>query len=582
MTGVAIPLRRRLRRVRRRARPLLLVAFTGSLLLLVLVAAAALRLPALRGELMTAREGLTHAQASLRTGDSSAARAQVAEADRAAAAARASTRSVTWRLVRRLPGVRTPFDELSTVADVTARTTSDVARPLTALDLTPGRWTGRLDTAALAAARGPLASAERSLTKSRSMLAAAPSARLAPLGKARVELTTALSALAGTVREARIAADVLPPLVGGDRTRRYFVAIQNPAEQRATGGLIGAYGILRADKGRLTLDRVGANNELRDATRPVVDLGPEFARRYARFGSASGWRSANLSPDVPTVGRILTALWADRTGEELDGVLLLDPAALGLMLAATGPVALGDGTQLTSTNASDVLLRDVYEKFPRAADAQRNDYLQQATRRVFDRLSRPGLNPRRLLAQAARAVGTGHILAWSTDAALEARLATSVAGGALQSTAPYFRVVTQDAGGSKLGYYLRQDASYRSRRTGEAVDLGAGPQPEEEASVRVRLTNAAPARGLPEYVTLRADAPDGRPRPLGQLKSWVSVYLGPRATLLSATLDGRPVALSSDTEKGLAVFSTFVSIDPGGTSTLVLQVRQPTGPDARS
>jgi hypothetical protein len=65
---------------------------------------------------------------------------------------------------------------------------------------------------------------------------------------------------------------------------------------------------------------------------------------------------------------------------------------------------------------------------------------------------------------------------------------------------------------------------------------------------------------------------------VGQLKSWVSIYLGPRSTLLDATLDGKPVALSSDTEQSHAVFSTFISIDPGATRTLVLHVHQPIGP----
>jgi hypothetical protein len=539
------------------------------------VAAAAIRLPGLRGDLVSARSGLSGAQSSLRTGDAAAARAQVSKAARDADAARRTTHGAVWRLVGRVPGIGTAFRELAVVADVTARTTSSVARPLVALDLTPARWSGRLDPAPLVAARQPLARAEASLADSRRILAAAPSARIAPLGSARRELTSALTSLATTVREAHVAADALPVLLGATGQRRYFVAIQNPAEARATGGLIGAYAVLRADKGRLTLEQVGSNNELKDAARPVVDLGPEFERRYGRFGASSGWRSANLSPDVPTVGRILTTLWRERTGEQLDGAVLLDPAALGLVLSATGPVTLTDGTRLTSANAVDVLLHDVYRRFPRAADAQRNDYLQQAGRRVFDRLSRPGVNARRLLAQGARAVGTGHLQVWTTDAPVEARLVTSVAGGALPATGPYFRVVTQDAGGSKLDYYLRQQATYRAHRSGESVDVGAGPQPEEEGVVTVRLDNRAPARGLPEYVTLRADAADGGPRPLGQLKSWVSIYLGPRATLLGATVDGRPVAMSSDTDKGLAVFSTFVEVDPGRTVTVVARVRQP-------
>jgi hypothetical protein len=399
--------------------------------------------------------------------------------------------------------------------------------------------------------------------------------------RARDELTEALDDLAGTVHEARVAADVIPALSGADRRRRYFVALQNPAEQRATGGLIGAFAVLSADHGKLTLEQVGSDNELKDPAKPVIDLGPEFDRRYGRLGATAGWRSANLTPHVPSAGRILAALWADRTGEQVDGVIFLDPAALGLVLKATGPVRLADGTPLTSNNATTLLERDVYRRFPRARDAQRNSYLQDAVRTVFARLNQSGINARTLFAQGGKAVGTGHLRIWSSDARLQARLATSTASGALPGTTPYLRVVTQDVGGSKLDVYLEQKVQYDAKPTGEAVDLGHGPQPEEDGTLRITLRNTAPARGLPEYVTLRADPPDGTPRPVGQLKSWLSVYLGPGATLLEATQDGQSLAMSSDTEQGHAVFSTYVALNPGAETTLFLHVRQPIGPPRR-
>jgi hypothetical protein len=543
---------------------------------LLLAALASIRLPGLRSHLTDARTGLGAAQEALRDGDTTRAQSLVLKADRDAQAARATTHGFIWRLVRHVPGVGIPFRELAAVSDVTHLTTSRVAVPLSRTALTQTSWKGRLDVAPLVKAQQPLRAAERSLAEARRRLAASPTSAIGPVDDARSTLARSLDRLSATVREASIAADVLPTLAGSGRPQRYFVAIQNPAEQRATGGLIGAYGILRADRGTLTLERIGSNNELKDPGRPV-DLGPEFDRRYGRFGATSGWRSANLTPDVPSAGRILSALWTDATGQKLDGVLFLDPTTLGLLLRATGPVTLDDGTRLTAANASQLLLRDVYRRFPRAADAQRNDYLQQAARQVFARLSRPGIDPRRLLAQGGKAVGTGHLRVWSSSPPIQARLRASTAGGALPGTAPYLRVVTQDAGGSKLDYYLKQKLSYDARPTGEAVDLGAGPQPEEAGTVRLTLSNTAPRRGLPEYVTLRADDPDGSPRPLGQLKSWVSVYLGPRSTLLTATLDGKPVAMSSDTEKGHAVFSLFVSVDAGQSRTLVLTVHQPVG-----
>jgi hypothetical protein len=83
---------------------------------------------------------------------------------------------------------------------------------------------------------------------------------------------------------------------------------------------------------------------------------------------------------------------------------------------------------------------------------------------------------------------------------------------------------------------------------------------------------------LPPYVTFRADEPGDHPE--GQLATWVSLYLGPRSSYRSATLDGRPVSLSSQVEGGLSVLSTYVTLDPGQAVTLVLQIQQPSSPRA--
>jgi hypothetical protein len=196
---------------------------------------------------------------------------------------------------------------------------------------------------------------------------------------------------------------------------------------------------------------------------------------------------------------------------------------------------------------------------------------------VVARLQRPV--PGGGLAHAlTRAAATGHLQVFATDPAVEAVMAGSQVAGALPTSGPYLSLVTQDVGGSKLAYYLRRTISYVAEPSNVAVDLGAGPETVEDATVTIRLRNDAPGTGLPAYVTTRADVPalSGT----GQLRSWVSLYLGPRSTYRDATLDGKPVALSSQVEKGLTVLSTYVSIDPGATATLVLHVQQPAPEDA--
>ncbi len=59
------------------------------------------------------------------------------------------------------------------------------------------------------------------------------------------------------------AARVVPAMLGaGGQTRRYFVAFQTPAEQRANGGIIGSFAVVSFTDGRLHLDRTGRDSDL--------------------------------------------------------------------------------------------------------------------------------------------------------------------------------------------------------------------------------------------------------------------------------------------------------------------------------
>jgi hypothetical protein len=254
---------------------------------------------------------------------------------------------------------------------------------------------------------------------------------------------------------------------------------------------------------------------------------------------------------------------------------MLDPVALSYLLRATGPVAVPGLGDLTADNAVPGLLKDIYARYPSAADQPAR---KQALRRAFDsvvlRLQRPAGGG--LARQLVRAVSTGHLVVYATDPAVQAELERSRVAGALPASGPFLSVVTQDVGGSKLDYYLHRAVSYAAQPSPVAVDLGVGAETVEDAVVTVALRNDAPLSGLPPYVTTRADDP--RARPVGQLKTWVSVYLGPRSTYAKATVDGRPVALASGVETGLSVFSTYLSVTPGQTVTLVLTAQQPAAP----
>jgi hypothetical protein len=87
-------------------------------------------------------------------------------------------------------------------------------------------------------------------------------------------------------------------MLGVDGTRHYLVVFQNDAEARGTGGLVGAYAVVEAGGGRVSVQALGTDSDLRSASAPVVDLGPNYR---ALFGQDPGlWANTNLSADFPS------------------------------------------------------------------------------------------------------------------------------------------------------------------------------------------------------------------------------------------------------------------------------------------
>lgn len=566
--------RRRLtRRLRRHRTALLRGVLVASAVIIGLALWLGVDLLRARGAMNDARAGLVSATDRVHAGDVEAAKGQLHAAAQASTTGAHLADSPPFVVFSHVPLLRGPVVEVRALAHALDDVAGKALPALVDSDVRVPTWTGRIDPAPFVSAQQPLARAEAVLDGVSARLRGTRSSGIAQITRARHEFEDSLFRLRGTVHEVRVAADVIPSMAGAQGPRRYFIALQNNAEARGTGGLIGAFGLLRVDDGRMSLERVAENDQLVDPDGPALRMADDYEDRYGRFETTRTWRSANLSPDTPTAAQIVRALWAKQSGERVDGVVFMDPVALGQLLGAVGGVRLTDGTTIDESNAVRVLESDVYRRY-QGDQAPRFAYLSETARTVFDALRTRTLDGRSLARHFADAVGTGHLQVWSADPQEEAVLRRSRVAGELRSTGPFLSVVTNDAGGSKLDYYLHRSVTYEGASTGVAVDLGDGPQLEEQATVTVRLDNQAPA-GLPSYVTARPDDPKSPP---GQAKTWVSVYLGERASLLGATLDGQPVTVESATEHGLTVLSAFVTTNRGSSTTLALSIKQPADP----
>ena len=548
---------------------------SGLVLLLVLgVVPLVVGVP---GATDTMQAGKTAAQRGLsaaRVGDAAEAELQFRKAAAEFARARDELHSAKYEAARLVPGLAPNLRAARALADIgydlahngEAVTAAVVPESLAVVDGAIPIEEVRRVTPALERGADTL---ERSLEELRSV-EKEPSL-LASVRDAIDAIRPELERGAREARNTASAARLAPAIFGADgQARRYLIVVQNPAENRGTGGLIGSYGVLTAKDGEVNVDklkRTGVWNAALEANgSPDYDAPLEYRQRYGQFRPETNLQSVNLSPDFPTVGRVLESLAPEAGVGDVDGVIAVDPEGLAALLELTGPVTVpGWPVEISADNVVDVTLRDAYAKF--ADTPERADFLGDVAQAVVDeatagRLGEPA-EVARVLGEAAR---QGHI-ALAFTRPQEQRLAKSVgAAGALARGGDVVHVTDANFSANKLDYYLERNLDYRLEVRPDAIGRGA----DATGSLTVRFANTAPTSGLPRIVAGPFEGAKPGQFVEGENVSYVSVYspLG----LKGAKLDGADVPVISGEELGLNVYSTVVRLLAQQDRTLALDL----------
>jgi Protein of unknown function (DUF4012) len=527
-----------------------------------------------RSELLDAQRDLETLRRSVTPAAGRAGDRQQAVRSAAAHAARAHalTTGPAWYSAALLPRLGGPFRTVRGTAYAAERLTGDVIAPLTrVLPTSPrdGAGGGGLVQAltALRAHAPDIEAAARAAAEVRADTHGLPRSTWLPAAdRARAGLLQRLDRLAPVMDDAAVSARVLPPMLGAHGPRRYFVAFQNIAEARGTGGVPGAFAVLRADRGRLSFERFGNNTEMATAEADI-DLGADFTARYGDAEPTRVWANSGMSPHFPYAARIWAAAWQKHTGEHVDGVIAVDPAALARFLQVTGPARTSDGTELTAANAVDLTERASYARYDDVA--RRKAFFVDAARAAAVRLMAAAEDTRLLPGLFVATDGAqrdGRLKVWSAHPAEQRLIGTRPWAGTLPDTpGPFAGLVVNNAAGSKLDYYLDRSLTWRA----DGCSDGA-----RRVTVTATLANGAPRSGLPGYVTLRGDEPPYRTRP-GDNRLLVSYYASTGAGLTGAELDGRPVQLTPGTERGHPVYTLDLELPARSSRTLVLHLLEP-------
>ena len=574
---------------RRRGTPLLVAGLTliGLFVLLAVVGTwTVVRAQQAATALTAARSGVAQIRDDLSHGRVTEAAAHLPAVQANTSRARRLTHDPVFTVLAHIPYLG---DTPAAVAGVSA-TADDVATHVlpalvdAARHLDPTTLRGahnRLDLAAIAAAQQPLGQATAGLTQAVATLDALDLAGTP--GRVRDAVTGVRDDLAAARDEAQHAGDaasLAPALLGADGPRYYFLALQTNAEARGTGGLMGAWGVIRADHGKLSVVRLASRSVLDNQSYPgpARNLGADYRNLY---GDDPGlWVNTNVSPHFPYAARLWLAMYADRTGHHLDGAIALDPVTLSYLLAATGPATLPDGEPVTADNVVALTESEVYARYP-DNDHRRDAFLQQVARAAVSAVLSGQGDPAAMLDALGRAVGERRLLLYSAHADEQARVApTAVSGVVPDAPGPFVGLALNNGGGNKLDYYLQPTLSYAADACpGPAAPTTGTAAATRRTHVDVTLTSTAPTHGLPLYVAERNDLPGRRHgQPLahhGENLEYVSVFAAQGAQLVGATLDGHRVAPSIGTERGHPVYVFAVTLPAGQTQRLHLDLVEP-------
>jgi len=543
-----------------------LVAFL-LLVLLVLAAWLGFRGWQARNGLLEARSELVTATGAVTSGDLQALAVAQGAASEDVAQARAAVDDPLWRLAAAVPVAGRSFAVVRESTLVAEQLVDDVLPPLldgaTALeqgDLLSG---GAVDLALLAELGEAVRAAEPQALAASRRAEAMPSGLLpAPVADARDSLVTQVEELAEGLSAGQAALEIAPGMLGADGPRTYFLAVHNNSEVRGTGGLVGAYALLNVDRGRLSLEQVGTNNDFRTAAEPVVDLGPEFSDRYDHEAARRFWSAAVLTPDWSSAAAIMAGLWQEQSGDEIDGAIGIDPIAMSEILSVTGPAQVGS-RQIGAGNVADFVMRDEYAEFPNPGP-ERERVLADLAAGLYEKVAEGGYSGPAMLSALATAAGSGHLQIWSEQPEEQAVIEPYRVSGSLpDAPGAYLQVVSNNAAGNKVDYYIRRKVSYV--RTGPGTALAS-----------VELTNTVDASAVPPIVTDRLDEPTFPVEP-GQTRQLISIYAGVGQEVRRMFVDGVEVPADLGTEAGHGVGTVVVEIRPSSPTVVTAEISDPGG-----
>lgn len=475
------------------------------------------------------------------------------------------TSSPVWTMASFIPVYGGDINAARTMVDALSDVSSGALVPMAdnLAQATPGKLfqDGTINVSALQAVADSLSDSSKAFKSANKKVQGIGDTHIAQVTELVNKAKDGFATLDGAVDAAEKVAPVLPQMLGANgQTRNYLVYAMNNVEIRACGGFGGSQGLISVTDGQMSIGGFVPCIALsKDEAVESVDEEDE-----ALFGDHSNlYNSGNAySPDWPRNSQRVAALWKSQYGQDVDGVVGIDPVFLQYLLGLVGNVSLPDGTVVDGTNAAKVLMHDVYWNYP---VEESDGIFASVASAAFDKIlgGIGDVDVTKLVGAFERGAEEGRLIAWmrnddEQNAIKETGIDASLPDPDDPGADPVAGVYFNNLSFSKLDWYLNADT-----QIGQGVKNGDGTC---SYRITVTLTNIMPqeeAGKLPDYVA--ASAP-GAARDDERLN--VSVFAPTGGNISDLTVEGTQFGLGAATWHGIPFYSGTVDLHAGETTTI--------------
>ena len=278
-------------------------------------------------------------------------------------------------------------------------------------------------------------------------------------------------------------------------------------------------------------------------------------------------RDVAIIPDFPRVAALASKLAEPTWDTKFDGVVAIDPVALGYVLGAVGEVDIGDGMSINQGTAAQTLLNGIYLRYPRYPEqnAAQDEAFERAARRTFDALTQGRGNSVRAVRALVRGGQEHRIMVWSKHASEQARIQSTGISGSMtdrrQPRRPQVGFYLTDTSQTKLNYYLHSESRIEATKC-----YAHGVQ---DLTMTTTLTSDVPqGAALPVSIVGL-----GTRVPLATMGLSVRVIAPPGGSIRSIAVDGKRAPVGSNFYRGRQLTRFTRHLEPGASTVILTKFR---------